>query len=206
MRGMTVKALVADCVIGGKSREIRYASAGGHGDLIIKGLTIDEAMDVLRTATGDMVEAPKSTTVAPPPAPTPAPTSARSVVEAPPEPAEPELVVADEPATENDPLPTTSPEAKVHPENVQPEPASTNGKGNGDNSEQDPLIAQLQGHKRILHIVNVLVENGFKTSEQVLAKCQEFRAHVPALERITPSDFDERIKRVYEVLDAGAAG
>ena len=204
MEGLRVKALVADCDIAGKTREVRFASAEGRGDLIIKGLTVEEAMMILRAASGERPVEPSKTIAA-----TPKPAPALAVVAEPePAPAEPELAHVDEPepSAEGDPLPTTPAEAKAHPAESQPEPEPSNGKGNGEVDEADEIIAKLQGHKRILHIVNVLVEHGYKTSEQVLAKCQEVRAHVPALERITPSDFDERIKRVYEVLDAGAAG
>lgn len=201
MKGLTVKALVADCVVAGKTREIRFAAAEDRGDLVIKGLTYDEAMSVLAAAvhaSGDEVkDVPQ---VAPPQLVTPP--------EAKQHPDRSTVALVDAAAGEDaapalaavaaQPEPETTPEVAHEPE---PEPAPTNGKGNG---EQDALIAKLLGHKRILHIVNVLVENGFKTSDEVLAKCQEVRAHVPALERITPSDFDERIRRVYEVLDAGA--
>lgn len=217
MKGLIVKALVADCVLVGKPREIRFASAEGRGDLIIKGLTYDEAMMVLRAATtiaGDAQEVPSKVAAVPPQLVTPPEAkqhperSTVALVESAPS-EEPELETSQKPESQPAPVEVQDPAASgggavsEPASEPEPKPAPTNGQGNG---KQDALIAALQGHKRILHIVNVLVENGFKTSDEVLAKCQEVRAHVPALERITPSDFDERIRRVYEVLDAGAVG
>jgi outer membrane biosynthesis protein TonB len=120
---------------------------------------------------------------------------------------EPEPPAAEEPAPEPEAKAEAKParkpvksatvqddiEAKEEaPEEPEPSPKAETSSGNG-------ISQELLGAKKLRDIVSILYDEGFKTPEDMVARCQEIAPKLPVIKRI--KNLDERITRAMEVMD-----
>jgi len=56
----------------------------------------------------------------------------------------------------------------------------------------------LTGARKLRDVLEALREQGFTTSEALVAECQRLRAEVPILARIAADQLDERVRRTLE--------
>ena len=73
-----------------------------------------------------------------------------------------------------------------------------------DNTESaptsgDPLIEKLKDTNRLLHVLDTIIQSGYEDEEAIYAKCGEIKADVPALARISPSTWEDRVRRAIGV-------
>lgn len=75
---------------------------------------------------------------------------------------------------------------------AEPEPTAAPSGGNG-------ISQELLGAKKLRDIVSILYDEGFKTPDAMVARCQEIAPKLPVIKRI--KNLDERITRAMEVMD-----
>ncbi len=198
MAVFNVTAFQAEAEIMGKIRQVQYRA---DESLVIHGVGLAEAkkaIDLLSTGLQVVTFDEEKHGPAPDPKPETEP-----VAETTPEPAPT--------ASKRKPKPTgkkkeaAKPEPELAPDEppeksnvVDLETAKKQEGAGGD--DQEELVAKLSKFTKLIDVVEVLREAGFKEADDIVAQCERAKDQVPVLKKIP--NVADRVKRVLERLSA----